>query len=676
MAAGIAFGSAGLGDLAPIAPVSVLAATPSLTLVTKSSYVVQPATGSVAISVRITATNHLHDTVTRRYFYRTAPLAVLPDTSGFRLKASGGTPSVGVSRRTSTYTLLRLDFGANLAAGASRSMTLTFSLKDPGGAPDRPIRISPSLVSFYAWAYGTASTPGSTVSVTLPAGYDTTIGRGPMTGPTTDAAGNQTWASATLADALSFVADVSADRPSSYVDSTQDVSIGGVAAHLQLQAWPDDTAWRTRVSKLLGQALPTLSTDLGLPWPANEDPLTVQEALVRTTGGYAGLFDPSRHLIQIAYAAPPGVVLHEAAHAWLNGNLLADRWAAEAFASYYASVAATQLRVTIASPVMTPADQAAAIPLNAWGAVGSEPAATEAYGYAASYQLAQAIAERAGASGLQKVWQQAAAGLGAYQPPAGPTEAGAGPPDWRALLDLLEDDTGQTYVDLWRTWVIRPQDVDALDARAAARAAYGKAVSDASPWALPASVRGAMRTWSFAEATQQLADVETVLGERNALQREAGKDGLQLPATLRRDFEAGRLSDADAEAALELTTVRAIQAATQARLSQPDALQAFGLFGVAPDDDLAAARNELASGDLGQAMAAATSARNDWLSAAGVGRGRLLGAGLLALALVLFGSLLWTRRRRPRASTGVLAAAPADAPSSPEPEDPIAGSAR
>ena len=102
----------------------------------------------------------------------------------------------------------------------------------------------------------------------------------------------------------------------------------------------------------------------------------------------------------------------------------------------------------------------------------SDPA-VETYGYAASLELARAIAERAGDDALRRVWADAAAGKGAYQPPAGSAAAGAaepetspGPPDWRGLLDLLEAETGKDFVDLWQTWVVRPAELPLLGARA------------------------------------------------------------------------------------------------------------------------------------------------------------------------------------------------------------------
>ncbi len=118
--------------------------------------------------------------------------------------------------------------------------------------------------------------------------------------------------------------------------------------------------------------------------------------------------------------------------------------------------------------------EAAAIPLNEWGPVGRETTAIEDYAYAASLLLAGLVADRAGDEALQAVWADAAAGVGAYQPPgpaggtagagrtagaadgsgaaaaAGEPETVDGPPDWRGLLDLLDEHGRTTFDDLWR----------------------------------------------------------------------------------------------------------------------------------------------------------------------------------------------------------------------------------
>jgi hypothetical protein len=599
----------------------------------------------------VTATNHLHNTVTKQFFFRTAYLSVLPGTSGFKLTAPGLKPSVSVSVRKPTYTLLKLNFGKNLASGKSLALTLTFDIKDPGGAPERAVRISPSIVSFTAWAFATTSASGSSVTVRFPAGYNVTVGRGPLQGPTTDAAGRLVWASGPLSSPLSFIADLTADRPGDYEDTAIAATIGTATAQIDLRSWPDDHAWRDRVGGLLSNGLPALGTEIGLPWPIAGQ-LVVQEALVRNTGGYAGIFDPVKRQVLISYTASPSVVLHEAAHSWFNGRLVADRWAAEAFASYYASVAAIQLKLKVTQPVLTVRLRSAAFPLNEWGPIGSVGTDAEGYGYAASLAFARAVADRAGPDGLRAVWARAAAGGGAYQP-AGGNEPTGQVPDWRNLLDLFEDTTGESFEDLWRTWIARPEDMAQLDQRATARAAYAKAVTDAAPWALPRSIRDAMRTWQFDTATAEIADAEAVLAQRADLEAAANTEGVALPPTLQSAFSGDRgLAAAGAEAAAEGATLEAIRQAAAADPSTgpntTPVLVAVGLLGSEPAGELAAAKASFASGDLQAAIGSASAAAADWTGAADRGRGRLISMGLVALALLLIGRMLVLHRDRRR----------------------------
>ena len=134
--------------------------------------------------VDLLLTNHLKDTVTRRYYFDRAFLAVLPDTSGFKLTWDGkGTPTVHVSKRTKDYTLLRLDLGQRLFSGKSARYRLRFDLVDPGGAPTRDVRVGESLVTFPVWAFATDGTPGSTVKVVFPADFSVEVEAGSIPGP-------------------------------------------------------------------------------------------------------------------------------------------------------------------------------------------------------------------------------------------------------------------------------------------------------------------------------------------------------------------------------------------------------------------------------------------------------------------------------------------------------------
>ncbi len=633
------------------------AAAPGLTISSDARYDVQPAQRRIRINLDLLLTNHLKDTVTRRYYFDRAFLAVLPNTSAFKLSWDGkATPSVHVSKRTKDYTLLRLDLGQRLFSGKSARYKLRFDLVDPGGAPTRDVRVGDSLVSFPVWAFATDSTPGSSVKVVFPAGFSTDVEAGSMPDPSVDSTGRTIFQTGKLDKPLSFFAYLVADRPGAYTERTVSPVVGGSPVHLTIRSWPDDETWSSRVGDLVGRALPLLADQIGLPWPRTGG-LTVQEAVSRSTGGYAGLFDPGNGVVEVAYYAGDVVVLHEAAHAWFNGALLADRWANEAFASYYGLAIAPQLKLTASGDALTPALEAARIPLNDWGAVGRETSAVEDYAYAATLTLAKAIAARAGPEGLRAAWADAAGHVGAYQPPAAAGASPAavemvdGPPDWRGLLDLLDEHGSPSFDDLWRTWVARPSDLPLLDARLAARARYDTVLEAAGTWNLPRPVRDALRAWRFDTATALLDDATRILDQRSAIQAAATSSGLTPPDSLRRAFELpDGFASASDEAATELESIHRYDVAAALRPAAPDLLQTLGLWGATPDDELDQARTLFAAGDLGGSAAAAADAAAAWSGAEDLGRGRLVSivaltlAGILAVILIV----LWWRGRRRR----------------------------
>jgi hypothetical protein len=631
-----------------LAPAPAAAATPGLTIRGDATYDVLPDEGRVAVTVQLSATNHLKNTVARRYFFRTAFLTIQPGTSGFGLTGETGAPKVSVHQATDSFTSLKLDFGTNLAAGKTTRLTLTFDILDSGGDPGRPVRISPSLVTFGAWAFATPSTPGSTVLVRFPTGYRVSVGRGPLEGPTPGAAGHDQWTSGPIAAPLDYVADVVADAPVDYAEKPVAVLLSAGPVSVVVRAWPDDQAWSDRVANLVTNALPILEREIGVTWPVNGE-LQVNEALVRGGGGFAGVFDPAEHRIDISYAASDAVVIHELAHAWFNGRLVADRWAAEAFASYYGELATRELGLDI-RPVDPVEPGAGAIPLNAWEAGGTQDPATELYAYAASLQLARDVAQRAGAEAMRAVWSDAARGIGAYQPDASAEEPVPGAPDWRGLLDLLEDHTGQGFGDLWHTWVARPEDLTVLDARSVARTAYSQAVEAAGEWRLPTSIRDAMRAWRFDVATQQLTAANVLLGQRATLAAAAAAVDVHLPDSLRTAFEGpDGLTAAAGEVAAEVSAIEMIGAAEAARPARPGFVDGLvvgiGLLFQEPSVQLGASQLAFESGNVSGAYEAALSARDAWRFAADAGRWRIVSLVLLVLSLAIFA---WVARRARR----------------------------
>ena len=273
-------------------------------------------------------------------------------------------------------------------------LRLRFDLRDTGGPPGRQLRVGDSLVSFGVWAYASDDTGGSTVAVILPPGYDVEVPTGALPLRSTAADGRQVLRSGPIARPATFFAYVVADRPGAYRESRLDVGVGGRSVDVMLRAWREDAAWSKRVGRLLTDALPVLGGAIGLPWPVDQ-PLVVQEAGNRPEDGFAGLFEPAEGRIEIAYYADTFVVLHEAAHTWFNGSLLADRWANEAFASLYAERAAAELGLRVRADEMTDELRPVAVPLNAWASSGETEPLVERYGYAAALAVARAIRERA-----------------------------------------------------------------------------------------------------------------------------------------------------------------------------------------------------------------------------------------------------------------------------------------
>lgn len=642
---------AGAAGLTPPAVPPVLGAAPELRLTADARYDVQPDRARVHITLDTTITNTHRDTGTTRTYFDTAYLAVLPGTANFTASSPSASPTVSIRSTTKTYTLLTIHLGRRLFAGRQTPLRLQFDLPDKGGTALRDVRVGTSLVAFPVWAFSTQDTPGGSVTVVFPAGYNVQQQVGSMAGVTTASGDRQVWTSGPLDDALAFYAYFVADRPGAFATTALSATVGGSDVSVAVRAWTDDPSWGKRVGSLVKRGLPALGAAIGLPLPGTS--LAVQESVSRTIGGYAGIFDPVASTIQVAYYAGPFVILHEIAHAWFNGRLASERWILEAFASWYAAQAAARLKVQAPAPELTADLRAAAIPLNAWPGVGRADETTEDYAYAATYVLAGTIAARATPGGLRDVWAAAAAGEFAYQPfhAGAPVERGAPAPDWRGLLDLLEERTGATYSDLWRTWVVRPSEVHLLEERSAARTAYAGAVVAAGEWELPPAVRRAMSNWQFGQAQALIVACRAVLAQRDRIATEARAAGLTVPDTLRAAFEgpAGPTAAAS-EADLQLATIDAISAAEMSSHQVDDLFAQVGLLGLSPEQEVVAARAAFADGNMSAAQAHAATAQSTWQSADGRGRQRVLSVVvvLLGVIVLLIAGAVAMRTRRAR----------------------------
>ena len=488
-----------------------------LTLVTDATYTVQPSKSRVHVAMSVDARNHRGETRTHKYYFDHAFLAVQPGASGFARHRARRAPRSSVAQRSKNATLLRINFGAACTAAERGRCSSPSTSSTRASRSSRQVRVGSGLVTFPVWAFASDGARGSRVQVRFPAGYAIDVESGGVRQQDEDRGRRDAPGDPAPRRAADYFAYLSAQKDPVFKETPLAVAAGDDQVDLLLRGWRDDPAWSARVGTLFRKSLPRLSNAIGLAWP-QAGQTVVQEAVSRTAGGYAGLFSPADRRIEVAYWADPLVVLHEAAHGWFNGGLVADRWASEGFASYYAQRVAGALKVRDTSPKISASVSLAAIPLNAWpnttGAGGVRWLRRQRHGHVgrpgdgglrvrglaragprdrracrrrrhapclgrrrrAHRRLPAAAAGTAGATG----------GTGSASATLAP-ETVDGPPDWRGLLDLLEAETGKDFTDLWRQWVVRPEEAGLLDARAEARTAYVRTLASTGDWQLPRS---------------------------------------------------------------------------------------------------------------------------------------------------------------------------------------------
>ena len=656
-----------LGLLAPtITAGPARAAEDGLRIVTDATYEVLPADGIVRVTIDATATNTTADTAAGRTSFTGLSFAIQPGATRIIAVSDDVALPLVVGESTEQFTTVELTYHQQVFSGQIYHYRVTYDLADAGDAPDRDIRVTPSVVAFPVWAFGTSGANGSSVSVRLPPGYSTEVQGGPLNEASNGA--GTTLSASDLPDPFAFFAYVSADRPGAFVESQTSVDIGGATAPVIVRAWEDDPAWATRTTDLMERGIPALGELIGLPYPVNGR-LRVEEAATSRLGEYAGTYNDLTELITVRYDADAIVGLHEAAHIWFNESLLRGRWIGEAWAEWYAVQAAAEIDERGDVHELTDAELEHRIPLNDWGAFGVEDLAVEDFAYAATYHVAGLIAARTDLDGLRRVWRAADEGEMSYQPldaadDARPeTGVASSQDDWQRLLDLLEERTGAGYDDLWREWITNDQQDLLLDQRAETRAAFAATVTAAGDWQLPRDLRFDIGAWRFDAVEDELETAGEVLDHRDDIADRAADLDLDPSDALRDAFERG-MEGAQAAAIAELATLDDIRRAGARIASSPTALETVGLIGADPAARLIAAREAYEAGRLddADAEAAAAAAIRGSADAAGRLRVGVAGGAVLTLDLLALGILSTRRRSRRRAAAVARAVARDDVP--------------
>ena len=624
-----------------------------LAVTSATTYRLDPAAGVVRARADLGFTNTTVDEedsgVVKRQYYSaftfpvpigaTSPVATAGDGSSLVVT------SQPIEGNTSFFTFT-VEFAQPLYTGEHLDVTFTYDIAGlPPRSPD-PSRVNPAYVAFTA--YGVGDPGAADIRVEVPAGYVIdTIGDDAQMSTAPD--GSTVYTADDIAQPDQYALFVSARDDDALVSTP--LSVEG--ADFDVRSWPGDTEWQQFVDAELRAGVPRLGELIGQPWPIN-DTITVREAFTPYLYGYAGWFSAADDDLEIGEDLDAEVVLHELSHAWFNTQWFDDRWVNEGFAQLVAADA-VQASGGVATPAVEPvADDPARIDLIGWQAPdrvqGGED--VETYGYAASYWVIRQIVEHIGPDGMQRVVAAAEADTIAYLG-AGPAEADAtSTTDWRRLLDLVDElgpsdaSSDWSAQPLFAEFVVTIDHLPQLAEREAARERYADLIARSDGWAPPPVVRRAMAEWNFEEATTQMVAATEVLALRDAVDAAATGLGVALADDGRAAYESAvDLVPVRLELENRLDAATLVRRADDREDASPGIVERVGLWGA--DDDVAAARAGLATGDDDAARDAARRALDTFEHANQRGAQRL---AAVATALSLIGITIWSIVRRRRRS--------------------------
>jgi hypothetical protein len=652
---------------APLANPPSLRAADAYKLATTVHYAVDPAAGSIAVTVDVTFTNETPDPKGAFSVFETVPLAIHDVAASVAARDAKGALKVDVARNKQDVNVATVTLRDPLRYQKQATFSLTYQLPD---GKDAAVRVRPSVVIFPVWSFGTSSQ----VTVDLPADYEVRADGDTLTASRDGDVTHLT--SGPIADPTHWLALVSADRATAMVTASRSVPLSGGTVDLQVRSWADDAAWGDRTVDLLAGALPRLEKAIGLRYQ-RQGPLVVVEALPQAGG--LGEPAPDAQDLQIAFDQPPFTVLHQAAHVWLGESFASDRWIREGLASHYAAIVARELKLALPyDPVKRATElKAAALPLADWPADAT--ADQDSWAYAASWAEADRLAVAVGEDKLRLILQRVAGGQSAYDanaatPLVAPAASGGLVPavDSRRLLDQLEITSGSSLTDEFAVNVFAPDVADELAARTKARTAYAVLLAAAGDWGAPDPVRAAMAGWNFEDATKEMSAASTWLRDRDDLLRAVTAAGLSSPHQLQDRY---RTSGGGADARDELNAERAVVTDYVSTLDSVNAsrgvVERIGLLGGQdPAAMLASANGLFADGNLRDAAEAISGARGRLEGAQVNGLLRLL--SLLLLIVVVGAAIVFLVRRQRRVPLRRGSATAADAPPERDPRGPAA----
>jgi hypothetical protein len=644
------------GALLPVVATPVRGGQPYI-LASSATYQVEPGARLATVNVSLTFRNTTPDLPGTRSQFSSVPLNLQPGATRVTAADSAGVLRVKVAKGE-RVTLATISLRTPLRFNQTLALRLSYRMAD-GATPE--IRVRPGVVVLPIWSFGTSGS----VAVRLPAGFDTNVTGDEL--KATGGRGQSVLRSGAIGHPATWEALVSAIRGIEYVTSGRHVALSGGTVDLRVRAWRDDAPWGTATLNLATRAISALQQAIGLPIGGGQVVLT--ESVPTGIGSFA---EPTfgAQEIGVAFDARPFTVLHQLAHLWLGNVVASERWVREGLASHAAAAIAGDLKIAVPyDPAAESAARASSrVPLAQWGtqaAVDATARATDAWAYAASWEVMDRVATLIGDDGLRTVLQRAAEGMSPYDPrDPSALEPGASvgqPLDSRQFLDQVEQVAGAPLPAKVVNAIFGSTSTDLLRTRRAARSAYGALVKAATGWGAPRPVTDALSEWRFDKAQQAMVTARTWLAQRDALMAKARAVGLSTPDRLAAAWrEDGGSRGAMAELSAERSVVDAYSEA-HASVRDPNPVEWLGMWGgPQPRELVSTAAGLFASGDLRGAVEALerSSRLGSDAQAAGVVRLAALAATVAVvaatIAFIVFRISMWSSGRRSRrAQAGV-----------------------
>lgn len=594
---------------------------------------------------------------TTRFYMNETSLWLEEGATSLKVTAASGTARISLDKRGDGFNQYKVSF-SRIFRGQTAKLHVTYRLM--GGAPrsDSSTRVSEAFASFCVAANGN---DGGTTRVVVPSSYAMQVDTGQGSFTTKTSGGTATYQTDKLSSPLAFWGCFRGDNPSGYLTSTM-VSPSG--RQIEIQAWPEDTAWNDHIRAEIGDALSELEQLVGRGLPGT-GPIIIQEVMSGELGAYAGTFDEVDGIARIGEDLDqPGVVAHELSHAWFNGSVFDARWMSEGSAAWAESTITGQ---PCRDPGAFPGAGNAA--LSEWEFAGPKASQQElnvvSYQYEASCYLVSTLANRVGVTNMDDVLAVLMDHKIAYQSGGLVLQGHPGTEDWRNWLDAIDEaglvPTSSTDLDYAQGLLTKfgiADDPALLAARSAARAEYHELVRTVGDWAIPEVVLRPMGEWRFSDATAAIARAANAYAATNkADEILSGIDALNGP--VKGLFESARtiadVQEAETRAREQASAAEAI-AAAKARYEEPrDLVAQIGLAGTDLQPSLTAGIAAVATIDIGTARGQADVINETIANATSQGQLRIgFAVGVVLLAALAF--VLLRRRRALRLSRAIVSA--------------------